>query len=115
MVELDEADYAQRKWVMGVTGGELESAPVFTIFSGYSFTENLAAEVHLGQSISSSLITENDDTSTFAQVGIGIQGFVSRNFLFRFELNEYVIFSTTSTSDNNEEVSEWKFGFAVFY
>jgi hypothetical protein len=153
VVELDEADFAQRKWVMGVTGGELDSTPVFTIFTGYSFTENLAAEVHLGQSVgsrsssrlikanvllqpladltyspyltlgvgrievspSSTLIAANDDTNTFAQVGIGIQRFVSRNFLFRFELNEYVIFSTTRTSDNNEEVSEWKFGFAVFY
>jgi len=153
LVELNEADFARRKWVMGVTGGELESAPVFTIFSGYSFTENLAAEVHLGQSVgsssssrfikanlvmqpladlkyspymtlgigrvevspSSTLIASNDEENTFAQVGIGIQRFVSRNFLLRFELNEYVIFSTSSTSDDNEDVSEWKFGFAVFY
>ena len=53
VVELDEADFAQRKWVMGATGGELDSAPVFTIFTGYSFTENLAAEIHLGQSVGS--------------------------------------------------------------
>ena len=153
VVELGETDFIQRKWVTGVTGGEFESAPVFTIFTGYSFTENLAVEVHLGQSVgdrsssrfikanvllqpladltyspyvtlgvgrvevspSSTLIAANDDTSTFAQAGIGIQRFVSSNFLVRFELNEYVIFSSTSTSDNNEEVSEWKFGFAVFY
>jgi hypothetical protein len=153
VVELDESDFAKRKWVLGVTGGELDSAPVFTIFSGYSFTENLAAEVHFGQSVgsvssstflkgnlvmqplpdlkyspyltlgvgkidvspSSSLIASNGDVNSFAQVGIGVQRFVSRNFLFRFEVNEYVIFSTTSTSSNSEEVSEWKFGFAVFY
>ena len=153
VVELDESDFAQRKWVLGVTSGEVESAPVFTIFGGYSFTENLAAEVHFGQSVgnvssssflkgnlvmqplpdfkyspyltlglgkievspNSTLLAANDDVSTFAQVGIGIQRFVSRNFLFRFEVNEYVIFSTTSTSNNNEEVNEWKFGFAVFY
>jgi hypothetical protein len=152
VVELDESDFAKRKWVLGVTGGELESAPVLTIFGGYSFSENLIAEVHFGQSVgsvssssflkgnlvmqplpdlkyspyltlgvgkvkvspSSALIVANDDVNTFAQVGIGIQRFVSRNFLFRFEVNEYVIFSNTSIN-NNEEVSEWKFGFAVFY
>jgi hypothetical protein len=153
VVELDESDFAKRKWVLGVTGGEFSSAPVFTIFSGYSFTENMSAEVHFGQSVgsvssstflkgnlemqplpdlkyspyltlgvgkidvspSNSLIASNSDVNSFAQVGIGVQRFVSRNFLFRFEVNEYVIFSTTSTSSNSEEVNEWKFGFAVFY
>ena len=153
VVELDETDFAKRKWVFGVTGGEFDSAPVFTLFSGYSFSENLVAEVHFGQSVgtvsssrllkgnlvmqplpdlkyspyltlglgkievtpSSTLLASNEDVSTFAQVGVGIQRFVSRNFLLRFEVNEYVIFSTTSTSNNSEEVNEWKFGFAVFY
>ncbi|MCG6891473.1 MAG: SH3 domain-containing protein [Gammaproteobacteria bacterium] len=153
VVELDASDFAERKWVMGVTTGEFASAPVFTIFGGYSLTENLVAEGHFGQSVgsissstffkgnlvmqplpdlkyspyltlgvgkidvspSSTLLAGNDDVNTFAQVGIGIQRFVSRSFLFRFEVNEYVIFSTTSTTNNNEEVNEWKFGFAVFY
>jgi hypothetical protein len=64
---------------------------------------------------SSSLITSNDDSSSFAQVGIGVQRYVSRSFLFRIEVNEYVIFSTTNTNTSNEVVDEWKVGFAVFY
>jgi len=153
VVELDETDFAKRKWVVGVTGGEFDSAPVFTLFGGYSFTENLIAEMHFGQSVgsvssstllkgnlvmqplpdlkyspymtlgfgkidispSSTLLASNSETSSFAQFGLGIQRFVSRSFLFRFEVNEYVLFSTSSTSDNNEVVNEWKFGFAVFY
>jgi hypothetical protein len=153
IVELDEADFAQRRWVYGVTGGEFESAPVFTFFGGYSFTENLAGEVHFGQSAgsdssstfikgnlvmqplpdltwspymtlgvgkikvspSSLLIAPVDKINTFAQAGIGIQRFVSRSFLFRLEVNEYVIFAADSTRNNNEVVNEWKFGFAVFY
>jgi hypothetical protein len=152
VVELDASDFAERKWVLGVTGGEFESAPVFTIFSGYSLTENLVAEVHFGQSVgsissstffkgnlvmqplpdlkyspyltlgvgkidvspSSTLLAGNGDVNTFAQAGIGIQRFITRSFLFRFEVNEYVIFSGSSTN-KNEEVNEWKFGFAVFY
>jgi hypothetical protein len=153
LIDLDEDDFAKRRWVVGVTGGELESTPVFSLFGGYSLTENMAAEVHLGQSTgnvssssflkgnlvmqplpdlkyspymtlgfgqlrvetSSSLITSNSETSSFAQVGLGVQRYVSRSFLFRIEVNEYVIFSTTSTNTSNEVVDEWKVGFAVFY
>jgi hypothetical protein len=64
---------------------------------------------------SSSLISSNADSSSFAQVGLGVQRYVSRSFLFRIEINEYVIFSTTSTNKSNEVVDEWKIGFAVFY
>jgi hypothetical protein len=153
LVDLDETDFEKRKWVLGFTGGEFESAPVFTLFSGYSFTENLAGEVHLGQSIgsnsssrflkgnlvlqplpdltwspylalgmgvievspSSILISSRDEVNNFVQAGVGIQRFISRSFLFRFEVNEYVIFAADSTRNDNEVVNEWKFGFAVFY
>jgi hypothetical protein len=152
-VESDQDDFTGRRWVMGVTGGEFDSTPVVTIFAGYSFTENLGAELHLGQSTgtrsnakfvkanllmqplpdwryspyltlgvgrievdpSSTLISQNDDTNTFAQYGVGIQAYVSRSFLVRVEVNEYVIFSSTATRDDNEVINEWKFGFAVFF
>ncbi len=148
-----EDDFVSRKWVVGFTGGEFESAPVFTVFGAYSFTENLTAELHYGQSVgdassstfwkanvvmqplpdlkyspymtlgigdievslSTTLIVPEDDNNTLAQFGLGIQRYVSRSFLFRFEVNEYVIFSSTRTNDDNEEVNEWKFGFAVFF
>ena len=48
-------------------------------------------------------------------LGVGIQRYISRSFLFRLEANEYVIFSADSTRNDNEVVSEWKFGFAVFF
>lgn len=152
-VETDQDDFTGRRWVLGVTGGEFDSTPVVTIFTGYSFTDNLSAELHLGQSTgtvsnsrfvkanmvmqplpdwrispyltlgvglievdpNSTLISQNDDTNTFAQYGLGIQAYVSRSFLARFEVNEYVIFSSTATRDDNEVVNEWKFGFAVFF
>lgn len=153
IVELDRQDFSARRWVLGVTGGEFASAPVFTLFTAYSFTENLAAEVHFGQSVgrrssstflktnlvmqplpdlkyspyltlgmgeikvdpNATLIAPVEDTNTFAQFGLGIQRYISRSFLARFELNEYVIFAADSTRNDNEEVNEWKFGFAVFF
>lgn len=148
-----EDDFVVRDWVVGFTGGEFESAPVFTLFGAYSFTENLAGEVHYGQSIgddsnatfwklnlvmqplpdlkyspyltlgvgridvepSATLIAPDDDENELAQVGVGIQRYVSRSFMFRAEVNEYVIFSSTTANDDNEEVFEWKLGFAVFF
>jgi len=153
IVELDLEDFTQRKWSLGVTGGEFESAPVFTLFTAYSFSDNLAAELHLGQSVgdkssatfwklnavmqplpdlkyspymtlgfgrievdpSSTLISTQDDSNDFAQFGLGLQLYITRSFLFRFELNEYIIFSADSTRNDNEDVNEWKFGFAVFF
>ena len=153
VVELDQEDFYTRKWVVGVTGGEFESAPVFTVFTAYSFTENLAAELHFGQSIgqkssstflktnlvmqplpdlkyspyltlgfgkievdpSATLIAPVEDRNDFAQAGVGIQRYLSRRFLLRIEANEYVIFAADSTRNDNEEVNEWKFGFAVFF
>jgi hypothetical protein len=153
VVELDQEDFTARRWVLGVTGGEFASAPVFTVFTAYSFTENLAAELHFGQSVgrkssstflktnlvmqplpdlkyspymtlgmgeirvdpSATLISPVEDTNTFAQFGIGIQRYISRSFLARLEVNEYIIFAADSTRNDNEDVNEWKFGFAVFF
>jgi len=153
IVELDQEDFTGRQWVLGVTGGEFADAPVFTVFTAYSFTENLAAEVHFGQSVgrkssstilkanlvmqplpefryspylalgfgkirvdpAATLIAPVERTNDFAQVGVGIQRYISRSFLARIEVNEYVIFAADSTRNDNEEVTEWKFGFAVFF
>ncbi len=153
IVELDQQDFAERRWVLGVTGGEFASAPIFTVFTAFSFTDNLTAELHFGQSVgrrssstlmkanlvmqplpefkyspyltlgmgeirvdpNATLISPVADTNNFAQFGLGIQRYISRSFLARFELNEYVIFAADSTRNDNEVVNEWKFGFAVFF
>ena len=152
LIEMDLEDFSQRKWIVGFTGGEFKSTPVFTLFTGYSFTQNLTGEIHFGKSVGDKssatyykgnllmqpfpdlkyspymtlglgeievdpsviLISANKDKNSFAQFGLGVQRYISRSFLFRFEANEYVIFSS-GTSDNSEVVSEWKFGFAVFF
>ena len=153
IVELDQDDFSSRQWLLGFTGGEFESAPVFTLFGAYSLTQNLASELHFGQSAgnkssatflkanlimqplpdlkyspyftlglgeikvsaSSTLIATQDESNSFAQAGLGLQRYITRSFLFRLELNEYIIFSSDSTRNDNEEVTEWKFGFAVFF
>jgi hypothetical protein len=58
------------------------------------------------------LVQEENRTNMYAQVGIGVRQYVSRRFILRFEYKNYVIFSSDT---NNEEVGEWKAGFAFFY
>lgn len=61
------------------------------------------------------LIEPADKRNTFSQMGIGIRKYLSRRFMLRFELNEYIIFSASNDKDENEDISEWKLGFAIFF
>ena len=64
---------------------------------------------------SSNLVALDDKESRFGQLGVAVQTYVSRRFTVRLELNEYILFSATADNDDNEEVDEWKVGFAVFF
>ena len=61
------------------------------------------------------LIEPKNQSNEFSQLGFGIRKYLSRRFMFRFEVNEYVIFSASNDKDENEEISEWKLGFAIFF
>ena len=60
------------------------------------------------------LVQARDRTDQFAGVGIGIQAYMTRRFVFRIEYTDYTVFSATNDHDTNEEVHEWKAGFAIF-
>jgi hypothetical protein len=64
---------------------------------------------------SATLIAPKLRTNSFNQVGIGLQYYLNRQFLVRLEFNEYVVFSANNDVDSNEELNEWKAGFAVFF
>ena len=61
------------------------------------------------------LIEPEDQKNDFSQIGFGLRKYLSRRFMFRFEVNEYVIFSASNDRDENEDISEWKLGFAIFF
>ncbi len=46
----DEGDFFRREWSYGITAGEFENAPIISLFSAYSFSENLALELSYAQS-----------------------------------------------------------------
>ena len=83
---------------------DLSWSPIFTLGAGQIKVEP-----------SSTLITPNSTTNLFGQIGFGVQHYLSRRFIFRFEVSEYIIFSASNDDDSNEGITEWKTGFAVFF
>ena len=61
------------------------------------------------------LVQPKNTTSQFSGVGLGFRTHISKRFIFRMEYNDYVIFSASNDRDQNEELGEWKIGFAVFF
>ena len=61
------------------------------------------------------LVQSPDRSDQFAGVGIGAQAYLSRRFVLRIEYNEYLVFSADNDHDENEDVPEWKAGFAIFF
>lgn len=58
------------------------------------------------------LAQTTDRSDQVAIVGAGIKGYLSRRFMVRLEYDGYVVLSSRN---DNEDVDEWKAGFAVFF
>jgi len=76
-------------------------SPFFTLGAGVIHT-----------SPKSTIIAGDDRTDQVGHVGAGLRVYVTRRFLFRVEYKSYVVFTSR---DENEEVEEWKAGFAFFF
>ncbi len=60
----------------------------------------------------STIIQGDDRTDEIGHVGAGFRVYATRRFLVRAEYKSYVVFTSR---DDNEEVEEWKVGFAFFF
>jgi len=58
------------------------------------------------------LVNEQDRTEQIANVGLGVRWYLTRRFIVRAEYQNHVIFQNT---DDNQEINEWKAGFAFFF
>src|SRR6056297_2801788 len=76
-------------------------SPFFTLGTGVLRIEPVAT-----------LVQPIDRTDQTAHVGAGIRAWVTRRFIFRAEYKSYVVFTSR---DENEEIEEWKLGFAFFF
>lgn len=83
---------------------EWQYAPFFTLGAGAISVRPNAT-----------LIEPHNKDNTLAFVGLGFKTWLARRFVLRFEVDELVIFSANRDQDDNEELTEWKLGFAVFF
>jgi len=60
----------------------------------------------------STLGLPEDRTDQVAYAGAGVRFYVSRRFMARIEYKSYMLFTSR---DDNEEIDEWKAGFAFFF
>ncbi|NOY61730.1 MAG: SH3 domain-containing protein, partial [Gammaproteobacteria bacterium] len=145
-----QSDFAQRRWEMGVLGGDFDGADVITTYGAFAFNRSLSTELTYSQVLGNfsdsnmfllsllsqpfpewrvspfftlgggtiktspnvTLVQAQDREDALAKVGFGVRAYLTRRFMLRAELNNYVIFSS---DNNNEEIDEWKIGFAFFF
>jgi len=80
---------------------EWRVSPFFTLGAGAIHTKP-----------KSTIIQGEDRTDQIGHVGGGFRIYTTRRFLLRAEYKSYVVFTSR---DENEEVEEWKVGFAFFF
>lgn len=87
--------------VVHETWPEWRISPFFTLGAGYVHTEP-----------KSTIVQGEDRSDQTAHAGGGLRLYVTRRFILRAEYKSYVVFTSR---DDNEEVEEWKAGFAFFF
>jgi hypothetical protein len=80
---------------------EWRVSPFFTLGAGVIHTKP-----------KSTIIQGEDRDDQIGHVGAGFRVYATRRFLLRAEYKSYVVFTSR---DENEEVEEWKVGFAFFF
>jgi hypothetical protein len=76
-------------------------SPFFTLGAGVIVTEP-----------KSTIVQGEDRNDQIGHAGAGFRVYAARRFLIRAEYKTYVVFTSR---DENEEVEEWKVGFAFFF
>lgn len=87
--------------LLALPAPEWRVAPFFVVGTGVIDTRPRAT-----------LVQARDGRDQLSHAGIGVRAYLTRYVLARVEYRYHVIFTSR---DDNEEVSEWKAGFSVFF
>jgi uncharacterized protein YgiM (DUF1202 family) len=80
---------------------EWRASPFFLLGTGAIYTDPNVT-----------LVGEDDRLEQITNVGVGLRAYLTRRFVFRAEYQHHVILQDT---DDNQEINEWKAGFAFFF
>jgi len=64
---------------------------------------------------SATLVQPVDQNNQISNISVGVRTHLTKQIIVRLEYSQYIIFSATKDNDNNEDISEWKAGFAIFF
>ncbi len=147
--DIDFGSFSNRRWELGVLGGDFGGANVVSLYGSFALSPNLSTELSVSKGLGSfsdseyanlnlvhqlypekrlspfftlgtgiirtqpnaTLVAVEDRTDQTAHVGVGLRGYVTRNFVIRLEYKSYVVFTSR---DDNEEIDEWKAGLSFF-
>ena len=80
---------------------EWRLSPFFSLGTGIIYTDPNVT-----------LVDESDRSEQISSVGVGVRYYLTRRFLLRAEYDHSVIYQD---KDDNQEINEWKAGFAFFF
>ena len=80
---------------------EWRLSPFFSLGTGVIYTDPNVT-----------LVDESDRTEQIGSVGVGVRYYLTRRFMLRAEYKNSVIFQD---KNDNQEINEWKAGFAFFF
>ena len=80
---------------------EWRISPFFSLGTGVIYTDPNVT-----------LVDEADRTEQIGSVGVGVRMYLTRRFILRAEYKNHLIFQD---KDDNQEINEWKAGFAFFF
>ena len=144
------AEFFQRRWELGVLGGEFGGANAISAYGAFVFSDGMQGDLTLTHVLGdfsdsvlvdvsliaepfpdwrnapffgigtgvidshphAALVQATDRRDRTSHVAVGLRSYISRRFMLRVEYRNYVIFTSR---DDNEEIKEWKAGFAVFF
>ena len=58
------------------------------------------------------LVQTEDRSDPLAHFGVGARAYLARRFMVRAEYKNYIVFTSRN---ENEDIDEWKVGFAFFF
>ncbi len=61
------------------------------------------------------LVQPVEQSNQISNISFGVRTHLTQQIIMRMEYSEYVIFSATKDNDDNEDIKEWKVGFAIFF
>ena len=113
------SDHLNAELTLSNAIGNVSNAYLVTLGLNHTFAPEWRVSPYVGlgtgiikTSTRATIVQAADSTDQLGYANIGVRGYIGRRFLARFEYRGNVVFTSRN---ENEEIHEWKLGFAFFF